>query len=107
MTIDIDKLSEPELIDLNNRIVARLRFLVQMRAHASMLEFSLGERVTFHPEGHPVLFGVITRYNRKSVTVMTEGGQSWTVAPSRLNKIKPVRGGQSSGAQDIKLPRQR
>lgn len=47
MAIDIDKLTEPELVDLNNRIVARLRFLQQMRAHAAMLEFSLGERVTF------------------------------------------------------------
>jgi len=60
VAIDIDKLTEPELVDLNNRIVARLRFLQQMRAHASMLEFSLGERVSFQPEGHPVLFGVIT-----------------------------------------------
>jgi hypothetical protein len=34
MQIDIDKLAEAELIDLNNRIVERLRFLNQMRAHA-------------------------------------------------------------------------
>lgn len=33
MRIDIDQLSEAELIDLNNRIVARLPFLQQMRAH--------------------------------------------------------------------------
>ena len=33
MNIEIDKLSEEELIDLNNRVVARLRFLKQMRAH--------------------------------------------------------------------------
>ena len=75
MTIDIDKLTEPELIDLNSRIVARLKFLQQMRAHASMLAFSLGERVSFQPDGHPVLFGVVTKYNRKSVSVITENGQ--------------------------------
>ena len=46
MAIDIDKLTEPELVDLNNRIVARLKLLQQMRAHASMLAFSLGERVS-------------------------------------------------------------
>jgi len=39
MKIDIDKLTEAELIDLNHRIVERLRFLNQMRAHAQMLEF--------------------------------------------------------------------
>jgi hypothetical protein len=35
MAIDIDRLTEAELIDLNRRIVERLRFLQQMRAHAS------------------------------------------------------------------------
>ena len=105
MPIDIDKLTEPELVDLNNRIVARLRFLHQMRAHASMLEFRLGEKVSFQPDGHPVLFGVITKYNRKSVTVITEGGQHWTVAPNFLRKLKPVADQPAAGcAQVIKMP---
>jgi hypothetical protein len=103
VAIDIDKLTEPQLIDLHNRIVARLKFLQQMRAHASMLEFSLGERVSFQPDGHPVLFGIITKYNRKSVTVITEGGQHWTVAPTFLRKINPVREAQAEGAQVINL----
>ena len=90
MNIDIDKLSEEELIDLNNRIVARLRFLNQMRAHSQMLDFRIGDRVTFQPEGRPAMFGMITRYNRKSVTVITEGGQHWNVAPSLLRKAGPV-----------------
>jgi hypothetical protein len=34
MKIDIDTLTEAELVDLNNRIVERLRLLQQMRAHA-------------------------------------------------------------------------
>ena len=73
--IDIDKLTEVELIDLNNRIVERLRFLHQARAHSRMLEFSVGDRVSFQPEGHDALFGVLTRYNKKTVTVITEQGQ--------------------------------
>jgi hypothetical protein len=48
MKIDIDKLSESELIELNHRIVARLRFLNQMRAHLEMLEFRIGDRIGFH-----------------------------------------------------------
>ncbi len=86
MPINIDRLSEAELIDLNNRIVARLKFLQQMRAHAAMLAFSLGERVSFQPDGRPVLFGVVTKYNKKSVTVITEAGEHWTVSPSLLQK---------------------
>jgi len=34
MNIDIDKLTEAELVDLNNRIVERLRFLHHMRDDA-------------------------------------------------------------------------
>ena len=37
MTIDIDRLTEAELIDLNRRVVERLRLLQQMRAHQQML----------------------------------------------------------------------
>lgn len=33
MRIDLDELTEEELIDLNRRIVERLRFLNQMRTH--------------------------------------------------------------------------
>jgi hypothetical protein len=86
MKIDIDKLTEDELVDLNNRIVARLRFLSQMRAHSQMLDFRIGDRVTFQPEGRPPVFGIITRYNKKTVTVITDNGQHWNVAPALLRK---------------------
>jgi hypothetical protein len=62
MRIDIDKLTEAELIDLNNRVVARLQFLNQMRAHAQMLEFKIGDRVSFQPDGHRRVVGMLTRY---------------------------------------------
>ncbi len=86
MKLDIDKLTEDELIDLNNRIVARLKFIQQFRAHSRMLEFSIGDRVSFQPQGHPELTGMLTRYNKKTVTVITDSGQQWNVAPSFLRK---------------------
>ena len=51
MKIDIDNLSYDELIDLNHRVVERLKFLDQMQAHSQMLEFSIGEKVEFAPHG--------------------------------------------------------
>ena len=51
MKIDIDRLTEAELVDLNNKIVARLRFLRQIQTHTQMLEFSIGDRVRFDPPG--------------------------------------------------------
>ena len=89
MTIDIDKLTEAELIDLNHRVVARLNFLQQMRSHAHMLDFSIGQRVSFQPEGQPLLTGIIAKYNRKTVTVIAENGQTWRVAPVFLRKAEP------------------
>jgi len=90
MLIDIDKLTEAELIDLNHRIVGRLRFLHQMKAHAKMLEFKIGDRVTFQAEGGGVIEGMLTRYNRKTVTVITDDGRQWNVAPALLSKIAPA-----------------
>jgi hypothetical protein len=71
--IDIDSLSEEELVELNHKVVARLRFLHQMRSHSAMLDFRTGERVKFHPDGTEV-FGTLTRYNKKTVTVVTDAG---------------------------------
>jgi hypothetical protein len=88
MKIDIDTLTEDELIDLNNRIVARLRFLNDMRAHSRMLEFKIGDRVGFQPDGRTPMIGVVTRYNKKTVTVITETGQHWNVSPGLLRKVQ-------------------
>ena len=87
--IDIDSLSEEELIELNHKVVARLRFLHQMRSHSAMLDFRIGERVQFHPDGRPVVFGTLTRYNKKTVTVVTDAGENWNVAPGLLSKADP------------------
>src|SRR5258708_24105011 len=85
--INIDALSEEELVELNHKIVARLRFLSQMRSHSEMLDFRIGEKVKFHPSGHPELTGTITRYNKNTVTVITDESQHWNVAPGLLSKL--------------------
>lgn len=105
--IDIDKLTEAELTDLNHRIVERLRFLRQMRAHSRMLEFSIGQRVRFQPQGMSPLEGMLVRYNRKTVTVITDDGQRWNVAPGLLSKAEPAAGspGPVSRAEVLPLKR--
>lgn len=103
MKIEIDKLSEQELIDLNNRIVERLRFLSQMRAHSQMLNFKIGDRVTFKPEGSLPVVGMLTRHNRKTVTVITDNGQHWNVAPGLLRKAESPQAKDTGNPKVVRL----
>jgi hypothetical protein len=49
-----------------------------------VLEFKTGDRVSFLPEGRSVVVGMLTRYNRETVTVITDKGERWNVAPTLL-----------------------
>jgi len=103
MTININNLTEAELVDLNNRIVERLRFLHQARAHSRMLDFRIGDRVSFQPDGRPLLIGVLTRYNKKTVTVVTEGGERWNVAPGLLHRVVEESGATEGSANIVSM----
>ena len=92
MKIEIDSLTEKELIELNHRVVERLKFLESMRAHAEMMEFSVGDKVCFHSSGRGTTVGILVKYNKKTVTVLTEDGQKWNVSPHLLEKVKGTEG---------------
>ena len=85
--IDIDGLDEEELIHLNRRIVERVRLLQQMHAHLQMGEFQIGDRVHFDLPGRPAVTGVLTRFNRKTVTVISDQGIQWNVTPAVLKRV--------------------
>ena len=89
MAIDIDRLTEAELLDLNRRIVERLRFLYQLRAHATMLQFSIGDRVTFESDDGQTVVATLVRYNKKTVSVVTDDGYRWNVSPRFLRAVAP------------------
>lgn len=103
MPIDIDTLTEAELIDLNNRIVERLRFMHQARSHKRMLDFKIGDKVSFQPEGRGTVFGILTRYNKKTVTVITETGERWNVAPAFLRRVVDASSTRQSGANVVPI----
>jgi hypothetical protein len=106
MTIDISRLDEAELVDLNRRIVARLKYLQEARTQHQMLSVQVGDRVRFHPPGHEPKTGVVVRHNRKTVTVITDDQHQWNVAPvflSRLLEADEAAGG--AHARVVRLPR--
>ncbi len=96
--VNIDLLSEDELRDLHHRIVERLRMIQQLRTHGVMMQFSIGDRVSFTSDGRE-MSGIITRYNRKTVTVIVDGGHHWTVSPGLLMQEQP------SGPKQAERPR--
>ncbi|MCX5690948.1 MAG: hypothetical protein NTV94_14385 [Planctomycetota bacterium] len=88
-SIDIDRLTETQLRDLHARITERIRFIQHARAHRAMMEISLGARVMF--EGHSgMVLGTVIKYNRKTVSVVSDTGTRWTVSPSLLTVLEPA-----------------
>ena len=103
--INIDGLDEAELLDLNRRVVERLKLLRQMHAHLQMMEFRVGDKVQFQPPGRGTLTGMLTRYNRKTVTVITGDGQQWNVAPSLIQRVGAAAPGAATAqADELLLP---
>jgi hypothetical protein len=66
-----------------------------------MMDFRIGERVKFHPDGSPVLTGTLTRYNKKTVTIVTDSGQHWNVAPGLLSKVDPATAGNTRPSDTV------
>lgn len=85
--IDINGLTEDQLIELNHRIVERLKLLSRTRSTRQMGRFNVGDRVWFEGREGEKIPGIITRLNVKTATVMTERHR-WNVHPRLLHKIE-------------------
>ena len=102
--IDIDTWTEPELIELNHKIVERLKFLASMRAHADMMAYNMGEQVSFSPVGRSEVTGILVKYNKKTVTILTEDGQKWNVSPHLLARVKKPKRKMKRSGNVIAMP---
>ena len=77
----LELLTEEELVELNRVVVARLSLMQQIHAHGAMANLRLGQRVRFTASAGEEVSGVVTRHNRKSVTIVTDAGVQWRVSP--------------------------
>ncbi len=103
MKIDIDSMSYNELVELNHKIVEKLKFLDSVHTHEEMMQFSPGDQVCFEPPGREVQFGTLVKYNKKTVTIITETGRKWNVSPYLLNKVKKAKGNKTKKKNIIHL----
>ena len=84
----IKRLGEDDLIFLNRLIVERLKLIAQARATTLMTSFTRGDRVGFQaPDGRNIE-GTVLRLNKKTVSVATDDGHQWNVAPGFLRLIR-------------------
>ena len=102
MKIDIDSMTYDELVELNHKVVARLKFIDSMHTHKEMMQFSPGDQVCFEPPGREKQFGILAKYNKKTVTVITESGQKWNVSTHLLSKVKDVKDNTQSKVISLK-----
>ena len=89
MPVDIDGLSIDELVQLNHRIVERIKMLQAMQAHVDMMAFNLGTKVSFDTDEGRVI-GTLVKYNRKTVNVVGDNGRHYRVTPGLLSAVKDV-----------------
>jgi hypothetical protein len=85
--MNIDHLTPAELIDLNRRIVERLKRMDSMRQQHQMMAFHIGQRVLFITKEADIIYGNILKLNQKTVSVMAEDGTRWKVSPSLLRPM--------------------
>lgn len=87
---DIDHLTIEQLEALNHRIVERMKFLDAVHAHREMMALNIGAKVSFESSRHGRQVGTVIKFNRKTVSVVTDDGRRWNVAPQFLTQIKDV-----------------
>lgn len=83
MLLDLTKLSEDELIELNRDIVDRPRFLRSTKNLAQLARFSIGMVVEFDTDDGRTISGTVARLNQRTATVVAAAGR-WRVSPSLL-----------------------
>ncbi|HQN20537.1 MAG TPA: hypothetical protein PKV86_15405 [Syntrophobacteraceae bacterium] len=92
----IKRLNEDDLLFLNRMIVERLNLISQAKSTSLMARFTKGDRVGFQSPDGRILEGIVLRHNKKTVSVATDDGRQWNVAPGLLRLV------QSAG--DIESP---
>jgi len=88
--IDIDLMNMAELEELQDRIHDRMKLMINMRAHQSMMAHNLGDKVCFDAGERGYQVGTLIKFNRKTVNVVAEDGRQWRIPPHIIRLFKDV-----------------
>lgn len=79
----LNRLSEEDLRLLNRMVVERLKLYHKARDLKGLAKFNLMDRVYFTYAGKQIT-GIVTKLNRRSVTVKTSDRKQWNISPAFL-----------------------
>jgi ribosomal protein L21E len=85
--MDIENLPLEELIKIHWKILKRIQKLGKIKLYEELQKFDIGDRVSFKNKAD-VITGVVIRVNQKSLTIKTDQGRTWYVAPGLVTKIQ-------------------
>jgi len=85
MKIPVEQLSLAELIELNKRVVQRIRELHGRQTQRELAAFQVGDRVSFQSDGR-LVEGLVVRVNRRTLSVRT-GDTHWNLHPRFVTKL--------------------
>jgi len=103
MGVDLTKLSEEELIALNQRIVERLQLLRSAKSLTQLGKFSVGMMVEFGTDDGRTVSGTVARLNRRTATIVTASGR-WRVSPALLRVAAAQQAPAASGSRVVAMP---
>jgi hypothetical protein len=106
MVIDLTKLCEDELIELNQRIVERLQLIRSAKSLTRLAKFSVGMVVEFDTDDGQRISGTVARLNRRTATIVTAAGR-WRVSPSLLRAVDTSQASTASHTRLLKMPTRR
>ncbi len=86
--MDIENFSLEELMELHWKILKRIQKLGKMKLYEDLQKFDVGDKVSFKGKGEDLITGIVIRVNQKSVTIKTDQGATWYVAPALAIKIQ-------------------
>ena len=84
----IKRLNEEDLLFVNRLIVERLKLISQAHATTLMTSFTRGDRVGFQAPDGRMQEGMLLRLNKKTISIATDDGHQWNVAPGFLRLMQ-------------------
>ena len=85
--MDIEHFSLEKLIELHWKILKRIQKIRKMKLYEDLQKFDVGDKVSFKDKGD-IITGIVVRVNQKSLTIKTDQGTTWYVAPALVTKIQ-------------------